>query len=73
MSNRLRLPLSCTLAEYNAATPEQQKDYDRRLLAKWEANAARLEDRELQADYDAARDKQDWWVDVATPRQSYGM
>ena len=50
-----RLPDLCTTAQYEAATPEQQMDFDLRWLAKWTHNAERAEQRDCQADYDDER------------------
>lgn len=60
MSDRRRLSLMCTTAEYEAASPEMRQDYDRRLLAKWQANAQGIEARELQADY--SEERQHGWA-----------
>lgn len=49
----MKLSLQCTQATYDAATEDERKDYDQRLLASWAEAYERNELSELQADYDA--------------------
>ena len=48
------LPLSCTHGEYLAASPEDQRDFNRRLLESWRRREERAEARD-----DALDDKED--------------
>ena len=44
------LPLSCTHGEYLAASPEDQRDFNRRLLESWRQKAELTEAREYALD-----------------------
>ena len=48
------LPLTCTGAEYDAATPAQRADWKRRLLAAWSEQHLEREQWDMQADHDEA-------------------
>ena len=49
------LPLNCTAREYDAATLEKQRDWNRRLLAYWDEHRAHSVQAETQIDHDEAQ------------------
>jgi hypothetical protein len=60
----LGLSPMCTVAEYDAATPEQQRAHDEYWLAHWQANAEREFRNEIQRDRDDAVSDREWWEDL---------
>lgn len=50
----------CTVAEYDAATPAQQRAHDWFWLAHWQANADRELRNETQRDRDDAHNDREW-------------
>lgn len=52
------LPLNCTQAEYDAASPEDQRDFNRRLIEFWQTSDDRARDRDYA--FDAAQEEGQW-------------